>query len=203
MKRLATAFVSLFLFVALAFGSYVDVPKEARIPNYSGSQCVWVSCELVCRTLKVKEGYNLHKKYFHATSFTYAQDQLRRRGIQCGVAYGDYAWKRTLEYLDKGYPVVFGVPGHALVIIGYDEKTKEVTVIDNRSNGTLEQKWSWDRFNSRWERVCLFIWGPFTDVPGQPQPPVKPTPPEKPDPGKLAPPKDKSFSRDPGLTIRY
>lgn len=142
---------------------YVEVPKEKRIFNRSGVQCFWCAAETACRTLRIEEGYGLTETYKDPPDgWEEGLQILRSHGIKCQLRDSGslLSWRKALSSLESNYPVVFGTPGHALLLVGYDkDDTKGVWVIDNSGADACKvQSWSQHQFWERWDGHMIYLW---------------------------------------------
>jgi hypothetical protein len=65
------------------------------------------------------------------------------------------------EAMEDGRGALFGVPGHAMVIIHYDEEADEVKWEDNSDRSLRIQTMTVKRFKSRWDSwVCVIYADP-------------------------------------------
>jgi hypothetical protein len=136
-------------------GVQVPIPKNCRVYNRSGSQCVWCSLECLARHHNVKELYEgngrLTKNYTWATGPGEVQRVLNSR-------YSTVKWKQIQNrgqlkgfiktyVCDKKFGIGLGIPGHMLNLVHYDEEAKIVKIIDNGGPRALQiQDWSMEKF---------------------------------------------------------
>lgn len=146
----------------------VPIPMKDRVPNYTGIQCVWVSIEAIGRYAEEPKLINLHedpecKSYASPTS---AARKLKKLGVK---------FEQTTSKSDKSLLIksvvqerrgcLFAVPGHAMVLVHYDEE-KGVVKYFNNSDSTLKiRTWSIDEFNRRWDGWILAIYADVDIIP--------------------------------------
>jgi hypothetical protein len=58
----------------------------------------------------------------------------------------------------EGRGVLWDVPGHAMVLVHYDEKEDKVCWVDNSDSSLKIQQTTIDRFNKRWGSWILAIY---------------------------------------------
>lgn len=137
-------------------GVQVQIPKNCRVPNRSGSQCVWCSIECLCRFHGLKEVYEgehrITKHYTWGTGPGEVQRVLNTK-------YPTVKWKQIQsrsqmksfikKYVtEKKFGVGLGIPGHMLNLVHYDEEKGIVKIIDNGGSKALQvQDWTMEKFN--------------------------------------------------------
>ncbi len=137
-------------------GVQVPIPKNCRVYNASGSQCVWCSIECLGRYHKVKELYEGDTritKYHTWATVPFEVAQVMK------TKYPSVKWTQITsrnetnsfikKYVtEKKLGAGFAISGHMLNIVHYDEAAKTVKVIDNLGPQALKvQEWSMDKFN--------------------------------------------------------
>jgi hypothetical protein len=150
-------------------GVQVPIPKECRVFNKTGSQCVWCSIEVLARYHKVADLYEGDRRITkHHTWGTFSWEVNHVLTTQ----YPKTKWTQITnrsqlrgflqKYVtEKKFGVGFSVPGHMLNLIHYDENARIVKVIDNDGPTPLEvQQWSLDKFNGIAEGWALTIFPP-------------------------------------------
>lgn len=150
-------------------GVQVPIPRDCRVFNKTGMQCVWCSIEVLARYHKVKDLYEgdrrITKHYTWAT-FSWEVNYV------LNTKYPTVKWAQITnrsqlknflkKYVtEKKFGVGFSVPGHMLNLIHYDENAKIVKVIDNDGATPLEvQQWSMDQFDSIAQGWVLTVFPP-------------------------------------------
>ena len=65
------------------------------------------------------------------------------------------------EAMEDGRGALFGVPGHAMVLVHYDEATNTVKWVDNSDRSLRIQTMTISRFNKRWDGwICVIYADP-------------------------------------------
>lgn len=135
----------------------VPIPKDCRVFNKSGSQCVWCSIECLGRYHKVKDLYEgdmrITKYHTWATwsGEVYHVMKTKYPNVKWAQISNISELKSFLrKYVaEKKIGVGFTIPGHMLNMVNYDEENKTVKVIDNIGPKALEiQEWSMAKFDS-------------------------------------------------------
>jgi hypothetical protein len=135
---------------------YLDVAKENRIPNRTGSQCVFCAIETLARHHKITQLYDLTQKYRGPSGPGQVAAILKARGIDFnqrwpGQPYESFI-KKACAY-GYGCLVSVGHGRHAIACVGCDET--HIYVIDNGPNRET-QAWSWQRFRGTTDGwVCV------------------------------------------------
>jgi hypothetical protein len=127
-------------------GVQVPVPKEIRIYNKSGSQCVWCTAEMLGRLHKVKGVDGLTIDYKHATGPGEFNCVMTQRHINFKQVTG-----RDLDFIEewvtnKKMGVGIGVHHSHVILVCHFERGKQVKVIDNSDRSLKVQTWDWQRF---------------------------------------------------------
>jgi hypothetical protein len=140
------------------------IPKSDRVKNYTGIQCVYSSIEMLGRWCEEEKLINPPitsrpdcKGY---SSPNAASKILNKLGVKFEQTYGDK--KRGIELLKKamkeGRGALWSVPGHAMVIVHYDESQNMVCWVDNSDSKLRIQKTTIEKFNQRWTSWILVIY---------------------------------------------
>jgi len=139
----------------------VPIPMKDRVPNYTGIQCVWVSIESLGRYAEEPKLIELSKdpecKSYSSPSST--AHKLNKLGVK---------FEQTTNKFDRSLMIkgvvkerrgcLFTVPGHAMVLVHYDEE-KDVVKYFNNSDSTLKiRTWTMEEFNKKWDGWILVIY---------------------------------------------
>lgn len=150
-------------------GVQVPIPKDCRVYNKSGSQCVWCSIECLARYHKITDLYEgdrrITKHYTWATGpgEVYRVLNSRYPKVKWAQMSNRYTVKNFLrKYVtEKKLGVGFSVPGHMLNMIHFDETKNIVKVIDNAGSKALEvQEWSMEKFDRLAQGWALTVFPP-------------------------------------------
>lgn len=134
-----------------------EIAAANRIPNRSGSQCVWSSLETLARHHGISAAYDLTARYGGTAGPGNVQAALSARRVkfkQWGPGPTDIS--RIKEACESGLYCMIGVHGvHAIVCCGCDDRV--VSVIDNCGPKALQtQAWTLERFRNSWDGwVCV------------------------------------------------
>lgn len=144
----------------------VPIPKEDRVFNKTGIQCVWASIESLGRFAgegKLLEITKHEDCQGYASPVTLAL-KLKALGVD---------FKQTTNKKDKSLLIqsvvndrrgcLFGIPGHAMVLVHYDEKESIVKYINNSDKNLKVRTWSLEEFNQRWDGWICVIY-PENDI---------------------------------------
>lgn len=145
-------------------GVQVPIPKDCRVYNKSGSQCVWCSIECLSRYHGVKDIYEGDRRITKTYTWATGPGEVSR------VLKGKYPtvkWKQIQngdttfikKYVtDMKLGIAFGIPGHMLNLVHYDEAAGVVKVIDNGGSKALQvQTWSMSKFRQLWDGWALVV----------------------------------------------
>jgi hypothetical protein len=140
------------------------IPKKDRVKNYTGIQCVYASIEMIGRWAEEAKLINPPitsrpdcKGYSGPSQ---AAKILNNLGVKFEQSYGDK--KSGLALINKamkqGRGVLWGVPGHAMVLIHYSESENKVCWVDNSDSKLRVQQTTIRKFNERWNSWVLVIY---------------------------------------------
>lgn len=136
----------------------VPIPMRDRVFNKTGIQCVWASLECLGRYAGERKLTDLTslpdcKSYSSPPS---AARKLRELGVRFEqtVSRGDRSLIRR-AVVEERRGVLFDIPGHAMVLVHYDEQRGIVKYINNSDSSLKVRTWSMEEFNRRWDGwVC-------------------------------------------------
>lgn len=137
----------------------VPIPFEERTFNKTGIQCVWA-------TLETCGNYAQEKKLFKLTEDkdckSYASPNSTARKLkELNVKFEQTTKKSNKSLIIKSVVqekrgCLFGIPGHAMTLVHYDEKNKIVKYINNSDPSLLIRTWTLDEFNKYWNGwICV------------------------------------------------
>jgi hypothetical protein len=147
------------------------IPREDRVRNFTGIQCVWSSIETLGRWAGDERLFDPPltsrkqcKSYAGPGS---AAGVLNSLGVRFEQTYGDR--ERGLSMIRRatkeGRGALFDVPGHAMVIVHFDEEEDRVCWVDNSDNTLKAQTSTVDRFMKRWGSWVLVVYAEEDIVP--------------------------------------
>lgn len=139
-------------------GVQVPIPKNIRLYNKSGSQCVWCTIEMLGSFHGSKNTNGLTQSYKHATGPREVSRVLTNRNVKFKQVTGkNYAFLQ--EWVaEKKMGVGIGVNGNHMILVCHYEQNKLVKVIDNADRQLRIQTWDWAKFQrhfSGWAIVIL------------------------------------------------
>jgi len=132
----------------------VPVPMKDRVFNKTGIQCVWASTELLGRYAEEPKLIGLTndpecKSYANTYSFARKMKQLNVR------------FETTTDPSDRSLIIksvvkdrrgcLFCIPGHAMVLVHYDEKKGIVKYINNSDRSLAIRTWTMAEFNRHFD----------------------------------------------------
>ena len=138
------------------------IPMECRVRNYTGIQCVYSSTEMLGRWAEEPKLVNPPLTSRGDCKGYSSSGQLARvlRGLD--VKFEQSTGSETAGILlikkamEEGRGCLFGVPGHAMVLVHYDEETDRVCWVDNSDRSLQVQTMTIRRFKERWSYwVCV------------------------------------------------
>jgi len=152
-------------------GVQCPIPMKDRVPNRTGIQCVWASIEVIGRWAEEPKLINPPltsraecKSY---ASPTLAAKELTALGVKFEQSYGDKAAGISLikKAMAEGRGCLWGVPGHAMDLIHYDEDKNVVKWIDNSDSSLAVQTTTVPKFKDRWDSWVLVIYADKDIIP--------------------------------------
>lgn len=146
-----------------AEGLQCPIPHKNRVKNYTGIQCVYSSIESLGRWAEEPKLTNppltsrAECKGYSGPSR--AAEILTKLNVRFEQTYGDK--KRGVRLIKRalreGRGVLWDVPGHAMILVHYDEEQNKVCWVDNSDSSLKIQQTTVDRFNKRWGSWVLAI----------------------------------------------
>jgi hypothetical protein len=145
-------------------GVQCPVPMKDRVRNYTGIQCVYSSIEMLGRWAEEPKLMNPPltsrgdcKGYSGPSA---AASRLKKYGVKFEQEYrsreaGIRLMKKAMR---DGRACLWGVPGHAMVLIHYDEENNVVKYVDNSDRSLRIQTITISRFKARWDTWILVIY---------------------------------------------
>lgn len=140
------------------------IPPKDRVPNYSRIQCVWSSLECLARWADCRQLLDppLTSRP-QCQSFAgprEAADVLNANRVYFEQARGDRGRGLLLirKAMANGRGCLFDIPGHAMVLVHFDEKNKVVKYINNSEKTLTVRAWTLDEFYKRWDTWVLVIY---------------------------------------------
>ncbi len=140
------------------------IPMTDRVKNYTGIQCVYSSIEMVGRWAEepklVNPPITSNPRCKGFSGPGRAADILNGLGVKFEQVYSNKQKARILlqkAVVEEGRGAVFGVPGHAMVLIHYDPDNDDIRYVDNSDSSLRIQKWTKSQFERRWDGWVLVI----------------------------------------------
>jgi len=140
------------------------IPREDRVRNYTGIQCVWSSIETLGRWAGeerlIRPPLTSRQQCKSYSNPALSASVLKSLGVKFEQTWGDK--NRGLDLIRRamgeGRGALFDVPGHAMVIVHFDEEEDRVCWIDNSDNTLKAQTSTVDRFMKRWGSWVLVVY---------------------------------------------
>lgn len=146
----------------------VPIPMKDRVYNNTGIQCVWASLECIGRYAEEPKLIGLTKdpecKSYSSPSVV--AHKLKKINV---------IFEQTTSATDKSLilkavvkekrGVLFGIPGHAMVMVHYDEKAGIIKYINNSDKDLKVRTWTIDEFNKRWDGWICAIYADKDIIP--------------------------------------
>ena len=132
----------------------VPIPVKDRIYNKTGIQCVWASLECIGRYAGEKKLYDLTfdrecQSYSSPSSAASKLRQLKVKFEQTTSVNDRSLIQKAVVRDRRG--VLFGIPGHAMVMVHYDTDKQIIKYINNSDKELKIRTWKMSEFNQRWD----------------------------------------------------
>jgi hypothetical protein len=145
-------------------GLQCPVPHKDRVKNYTGIQCVYSSIEMLGRWAeepKLTEPPITSRSDCKGFSGPgRASEILNKLGVKFEQTYGDKekGIKLIKKAMREGRGALWDVPGHAMVLVHYDEVANKVCWVDNSDSSLKIQQTNIEKFKKRWGSWVLTIY---------------------------------------------
>lgn len=138
----------------------VPIPMKDRIPNKTGIQCVWSSIETLARYADFERLFDMTEKpecrsYSGPSS---AGRWLKSHNVKFEQTTGGDRSLIIKGVVEEKRGVLFDVPGHAMVLVHYDEDKGIVKYINNSDRSLKIRTWTMSEFNRRFGGWVLLIY---------------------------------------------
>jgi hypothetical protein len=132
----------------------VPIPTKDRVYNKTGIQCVWASVECLGRYAEEPKLINLTddaecKGYSSPYSLSNKLKKIKVKFEQTTSRSDKSLILRSVVRERRG--CLFGVPGHAMVLVHYDEEKAIVKYINNSDRSLKVRTWTLKEFEQRWD----------------------------------------------------
>lgn len=140
------------------------IPHKDRVKNYTGIQCVYSSIEALGRWAEEPKLTNPPitsrpdcKGYSGPDR---AATILKKLNVKFEQTYGDREKGLNLikKAMREGRGALWDVPGHAMILIHYDELQNKVCWVDNSDSSLKVQQTTVEKFKKRWGSWVLVIY---------------------------------------------
>lgn len=134
--------------------AYLDIAPANRIPNRTGSQCVWSSLETLARQHGITQLYNLTSNHRGLSGPGEVESLLRSRQVRF-----KQTTQGSMEFLRaaQGYGCLIGLDGQHAVVCA-DVSADKVYILDNMDSELKIRAWSMEKFRSRWDGWAVVIY---------------------------------------------
>lgn len=146
----------------------VPIPMKDRVYNKTGIQCVWASLECIGR-------YAEEKKLINLTNDPECQSYSSPSGAARKLKQLQVKFEQTVNNNDKSLiqkavvkekrGVLFGIPGHAMVMVHYDEAKGIMKYINNSDKDLKVRTWTISEFNRRWDGWICAVYADEDRIP--------------------------------------
>jgi hypothetical protein len=152
-------------------GLQCPIPMACRVKNGTGIQCVWSSIEMLGRWAEEPKLMNPPltsrsdcKSY---SSPSLAATRMNQLNVKFEQSYKDRTAgvKLLKKAMSEGRGCLWGVPGHAMVIVHYSEEENKMCWVDNSDRSLSVQKTTIEGFNKRWDSWILVIYADNDIIP--------------------------------------
>lgn len=157
----------------------VPIPMKDRVFNRTGIQCVWASTEALGRYAEEPKLINLTddpecKSYAGPASFA---RKLKERGVRFEQTTSTNDRRLLIKGVVKERRgALFSVPGHAMVLVHYDEEKGIVKYFNNSDRSLAIRTWTMAEFNRRWDGWIAVIYADNDIIPQKYVPQLKQLP---------------------------
>jgi hypothetical protein len=147
------------------------IPIGNRVKNYTGIQCVWSSIETLGRWADerrlVSPPLTSRPDCKSYSGPGKSASVLNALGVRHRQVYGDKSKGLALikEAMSEGRGALFDVPGHAMVLVHFDEVADRVCWVDNSDSTLKAQTSSVEAFMRRWGSWVLVVYAEDDIVP--------------------------------------
>lgn len=146
----------------------VPIPMKDRVYNKTGIQCVWASLECIGRYAEEPKFIDLTKdpeckSYSSPSGAAHKLNKMRVKFEQTTSTSDKSLIIKAVVKEKRG--VLFGIPGHAMVMVHYDEKAGIIKYINNSDGDLKIRTWTIDNFNKRWDGWICAIYADKDIIP--------------------------------------
>lgn len=146
----------------------VPIPMEDRVFNKTGIQCVWASIECLGR-------YAEEPKLTSMTKDKDCKGYASPSSLSSKLKKLNVKFEQTTSRSDRSLIIksvvkerrgcLFAVPGHAMVLVHYDEEKGIIKYINNSDKSLKVRTWTMKEFNQRWDGWICVIYADNDIVP--------------------------------------
>jgi len=149
------------------------IPEKDRVKNHTGTQCVWSSIEMLGRWAEepklTEPPLTSRKECSTYSSPSLVKSVLTKLEVKFEQSYQDREQGLELirRAMEEGRGCLFGVPGHAMVLVHFDEEKDVVKWVDNSDYSLKVQTMNVERFKKRWDSWACVIYADNDIIPAK------------------------------------
>lgn len=154
-------------------GLQCPIPMSCRVKNGTGIQCVWSSIEMLGRWAEEPKLTN-PPLTSRSDCKSYSSPSLAATRLNTLKVKFEQSYKSKTEGVQllkkamaEGRGCLWGVPGHAMVIVHYNEEQDKMCWVDNSDRSLKVQKTTIAGFNKRWDSWILVIYADNDIIPNK------------------------------------
>ena len=147
------------------------IPMKDRVKNYTGIQCVYSSIEMLGRWAEepklMSPPITSRSNCKGYSGPSRAAEILRSLNVKFEQSHSNR--EKGLALIRKAMAehrgCMFGIPGHAMVIVHFDEAKNVVKYVDNSDHSLVIQEMTVTRFLKKWDTWVLVIYADVDVIP--------------------------------------
>jgi len=152
-------------------GLQCPIPMKDRVKNYTGIQCVYSSIEMIGRWAEEPKLMNppitSRSNCQGYSGPDRASSILKSLGVKFEQSHGSK--EKGLDLIRKAMKehrgCLFGVPGHAMVLVHFDEENNIAKYVDNSDHSLIVHEMTVTRFLSRWDTWVIVVYADNDVIP--------------------------------------
>lgn len=146
------------------------IPEKDRVLNKTEIQCVWASIEMLGRWAEEEKltnppltSRNDCKSYSSPSAVKRKLTELNVNFVQ---SYNNKpeGIKLIKKAMEEKRGCLWSVPGHAMVIVHFDEKNNVFKWVDNSDSNLKVQTSNMEFFHKNWESWVLVVYGDYSKI---------------------------------------
>lgn len=151
-------------------GIQCPIPEKDRVLNKTEIQCVWASIEMLGRWAEEDKLINPPLTSRNDCKGRSSPSAVNRKLTEMNVkfiqSYNDKpeGLKLIRKAMEEKRGCLWSVPGHAMVIVHFDEKNDVFKWVDNSDSNLRIQVSNIEEFHRRWESWVLVVYGDYSKI---------------------------------------